>query len=36
MTGEDSTDADTLSYKYGVTFSISDITGISVSEFMYL
>jgi len=32
--GKDSTDADTVSYKYGVSFSMTDITGISLSEFI--
>jgi tetratricopeptide (TPR) repeat protein len=32
--GEDATDVDTSSYKYGVTFSTTDITGVSISEFL--
>lgn len=32
--GKESTDADTVSYKYGVSFSMTDITGISLSEFI--
>ena len=31
--GDDATNAETASYKYGVTFSTTDITGISESEF---